>query len=772
MAKIIVVNESPTDVFSKHLSGKESFEVIRLGFSEIIKGNSFPDCLILTVNHKLDLAVKIKKVYPNARVASVFGGEKDFQSVLTFVYGLNDYDDINYSSWDDFDRLLLQPFPRPVKQLVFSRSVEDINYYVPNRELFNKFQPDPGPDFADFLADSVDISRHFLKWMHDWILEVKQFSFPVKLPANKKMISQLQFSVRNEYLGLPLFSIGDRVILSDEAGSELSFYSGDLLIESTVIMVDNAGVTIRLSKPVVAWQLIKLKAVKLSLFLQSRKIIRMNRVVQLLLNGFSGYYESLSVPASFVCSAVVNPLSVRQVIQYPNEIGLDESSRKILRDTYQVSALMDILSDTPISTLIGPAGTGKTFVSAIAVRAFIDRGYNVLLVSHSNLGVDNLVIEVAKHVGYSRILRLGNNLDVISPEAQKFHMSNRPIYHRSEVLNDFISGAYDDNDDWRRRGTVIAATIDGFLTLNEFKNDNFQSDVIFCDEASKGLCLEIFPLFLAARKKLVLIGDNKQLGNIPVPKSLKDYLYEISRLSQQKIEYFCDGFFNSLVGNQYLLTSMLRVNRRSLPKIVEIVNTFYEGKLIPGRFNPNSSGSVIFLDTKELCSTSEYREGSSWNNPLEVSILLKRLMSLAIKNINDGRKLTDLVVITPYMAQVRLLKKKLRNNLLFHTSFKALVNPENIDEILEKLVITVDAIQGGQRKDVLTSLVRSNDDQEIGFNKDIRRFNVAMSRAQDLLIIIGNSEPFIGCDHESIKNAFLQILELVKRDNKYFILKN
>ena len=232
------------------------------------------------------------------------------------------------------------------------------------------------------------------------------------------------------------------------------------------------------------------------------------------------------------------------------------------------------------------------------------------------------------------------------------------------------------------------------------------------------------------------------------------------------------GFFNSLVGNQYLLTSMLRVNRRSLPKIVEIVNTFYEGKLIPGRFNPNSSGSVIFLDTKELCSTSEYREGSSWNNPLEVSILLKRLMSLAIKNINDGRKLTDLVVITPYMAQVRLLKKKLRNNLLFHTSFKALVNPENIDEILEKLVITVDAIQGGQRKDVLTSLVRSNDDQEIGFNKDIRRFNVAMSRAQDLLIIIGNSEPFIGCDHESIKNAFLQILELVKRDNKYFILKN
>src|SRR5680860_1613036 len=105
MMKIVVINELPSDVFSTHLSGKETLEIIRMRIPENYTLSQAQ--LILTVNQNLFLAERIKKEYPNIKVVAVFGGHKDFQSVMTVVYGQNDYDYLNYKSWNDFVEILL-----------------------------------------------------------------------------------------------------------------------------------------------------------------------------------------------------------------------------------------------------------------------------------------------------------------------------------------------------------------------------------------------------------------------------------------------------------------------------------------------------------------------------------------------------------------------------------------------------------------------------------------------------------------------------------------
>ena len=155
--------------------------------------------------------------------------------------------------------------------------------------------------------------------------------------------------------------------------------------------------------------------------------------------------------------------------------------------------------------------------------------------------------------------------------------------------------------------------------------------------------------------------------------------------------------------------------------------------------------------------------GTSYVNPGEANVVISKFIMTAVNHLKQKGKITDLVIITPYMAQVHLFKKRLRKHLLFNSTLKEQVNEDNIEEILSQLVITVDAIQGGQRKFVFVGLVRSNSKGEIGFNNDIRRLNVALSRAQESLTIIGNPNPFLECQYEDIRLAFKKIMEIIKR---------
>jgi superfamily I DNA and/or RNA helicase len=157
---------------------------------------------------------------------------------------------------------------------------------------------------------------------------------------------------------------------------------------------------------------------------------------------------------------------------------------------------------------------------------------------------------------------------------------------------------------------------------------------------------------------------------------------------------------------------------------------FYEGSLIasptvsnhllrdlPGiTSNELTETAVSFIDTAGASYDETVEpEGDSRFNRLEAELVLRKVQAL----LDAGLAASEMAVITPYSAQVRLLRERLSQ-------------PEiEID--------SVDGFQGREKEAIIVSLVRSNPDGEIGFLEDTRRMNVALTRARRKLIVIGDS---------------------------------
>ena len=132
--------------------------------------------------------------------------------------------------------------------------------------------------------------------------------------------------------------------------------------------------------------------------------------------------------------------------------------------------------------------------------------------------------------------------------------------------------------------------------------------------------------------------------------------------------------------------------------------------------NDLTAGPVEFIDTAGAGYDEELEgDGDSRLNASEAELIRRRVTSL----LDAGVTPADIAVIAPYAAQVRKLRELLR---------------------VERLEIdTVDGFQGREKEAVLISLVRSNANGEIGFLADVRRMNVALTRARRKLIVVGDS---------------------------------
>jgi ATP-dependent RNA/DNA helicase IGHMBP2 len=160
---------------------------------------------------------------------------------------------------------------------------------------------------------------------------------------------------------------------------------------------------------------------------------------------------------------------------------------------------------------------------------------------------------------------------------------------------------------------------------------------------------------------------------------------------------------------------------------------FYAGKLkahasVASRILFPADLPFIFIDTAGS-GFAEKIEGTSATNPDEAAFLFRYLETLVEKltgyyNIKD---FPTIAVISPYREQIRLLK----DQLVETPSLKSY--EDNIS------VNTIDSFQGQERDIVLISMTRSNIEGEIGFLSDIRRMNVAITRAKKKLVIIGDS---------------------------------
>jgi superfamily I DNA and/or RNA helicase len=132
--------------------------------------------------------------------------------------------------------------------------------------------------------------------------------------------------------------------------------------------------------------------------------------------------------------------------------------------------------------------------------------------------------------------------------------------------------------------------------------------------------------------------------------------------------------------------------------------------------NPLTEWPIEFIDTAGASFDEETEpDGQSRLNPREADLIVLKVNEL----LASGVQAQQIGIITPYAAQARLLREKL--------------------SLSELEIDTVDGFQGREKEAILISLVRSNDRGEIGFLSDLRRMNVAMTRARRKLLIVGDS---------------------------------
>jgi superfamily I DNA and/or RNA helicase len=251
--------------------------------------------------------------------------------------------------------------------------------------------------------------------------------------------------------------------------------------------------------------------------------------------------------------------------------------------------------------------------------------------------------------------------------------------------------------------------------LYDARIDRFHFHTLVIDEA--GQCIEplawcIFPL----AEKIVLAGDHWQLP----PTVLSN---EAARLGLNR------SILETTISKSpavYLLNTQYRMR----PAIAGFSsNYFYNSLLLTAAHLLNTGVHITFIDT----AGSGYNEtrgpdGSSLQNEGELSIVQKILET-------EFLSLPQTAFISPYSGQVAAARDVLPKPLR---------------------ISTIDSFQGQEKEIIIVSLVRSNDDGDIGFLKDYRRMNVAITRAKEQLFVIGDSAT-IGAD--PFYNSFLTYIE-------------
>src|ERR1700754_546316 len=419
----------------------------------------------------------------------------------------------------------------------------------------------------------------------------------------------------------------------------------------------------------------------------------------------------------------------------------------------QATAVQKIVSAQDLAIVHGPPGTGKTTTLVQAIIALHQQNKKqILVVAPSNTAVD-LLSEKLTDEGLN-VLRIGNparvseklfSLTLDSKMAE--HRDNKEVkklkkqasaykdmahkYKRSfgkaerdqrkalfqeahRIMKDVAATEQHIIDDLVTKAQVITATLVG---ANHYTIRDVKFDTVVIDEAGQALEPACWIPILKAQK-VVLAGDHCQL-----PPTIKSAEAAKEGLSTTLLEK-CAALHPEAV---VLLEEQYRMN--------EAIMGFSSGVFYQGRLKAHASVAhrllfegdipVSFIDTAG-CGFDEQQQGTSLANPEEAAFLLKHLARLTA-GLNRAVGFPSIAIIAPYKEQIRVLNEQLA------------AHPELLKYNDHIAVNTVDSFQGQERDVVYISMTRSNTEGEIGFLSDIRRMNVALTRARKKLVVIGDS---------------------------------
>lgn len=422
----------------------------------------------------------------------------------------------------------------------------------------------------------------------------------------------------------------------------------------------------------------------------------------------------------------------------------------------QQAAVNRILAANELAIVHGPPGTGKTTTLVQAIKALIKQDHQqILVVAPSNTAVD-LLSEKLSDEGLN-VLRVGNparvseRLSSLTLDARMAeHNSMKEIKRLKKQANEFrdMAHKYKRNfgkaerdqrkalfdearnimkqventeqyimDDLVAKAQVITATLVG---ANHYTVRHLKYHTIVIDEAGQALEPACWIPILKAQK-VILAGDHCQLS--PTVKSEEAGRKGLSTTLLEK----CTARHPEAV---VLLEEQYRMHEMIMGYSSAV---FYEDKL---RAHASVAAHTLFQDDMPLsfvdtagCGFDEKTEGTSTTNPEEAAFLFKHLRQFVtgLHTHYQPQHFPSIAIISPYKQQIHILKEQL------------LSVPE-LQPYGDKISVnTIDSFQGQERDIVYISMTRSNNDNKIGFLSDIRRMNVAMTRARKKLVIIGDS---------------------------------
>lgn len=444
----------------------------------------------------------------------------------------------------------------------------------------------------------------------------------------------------------------------------------------------------------------------------------------------------------------------------------------------QERAVNEVLWAKDVAIVHGPPGTGKTTTLVEAINETLMRESQVLVCAQSNMAVD-WISEKLVDRGIN-VLRIGNPtrvndkmLGFTYERRFESHADYPQLWAIRKAIRELRKNRKKGSENYHQKmdrlksraaeielrinaelfgeARVIACTLVGSA---HHLLEGMKFGTLFIDEAAQALEAACWiPMRRASR--VILAGDHCQLP--PTVKSIAALRAGLGKTLMERI-----------AENKPEVVTLLKIQYRMNDEIMRFSsNWFYGGKVesapqikyrsvldydhpitwidtsneenqitIEGEDAPEDSASTASsVSAANLNSDLNFKEqfvGESFGriNKAEAELTLLTLAEYFTK-IGKQRVLEeriDVGIISPYRAQVQYLKKLIKKYEFFKP-YRRLIS-----------VNTVDGFQGQERDVILISLVRSNDEGQIGFLKDLRRMNVAMTRARMKLIILGNKD--------------------------------
>ena len=412
----------------------------------------------------------------------------------------------------------------------------------------------------------------------------------------------------------------------------------------------------------------------------------------------------------------------------------------------QEKAVNEVLWAKDVAVVHGPPGTGKTTTLVEAIFETLRRESQVLVCAQSNMAVD-WISEKLVDRGIN-VLRIGNPTRV-NDKMLSFTYERRfeahPDYPQLWSIRKAIRELRQQRkhaDSWHQKmdrlksratelelrirsslfgeARVIASTLTGAAN-RVLEGEKYST--LFIDEAAQALEAACW---IAIRKagRVILAGDHCQLP--PTVKSIMALKGGLGKTLMERI-----------VENKPETVTLLKMQYRMNEQIMKFSSEWFYNGMVESAPTVSHRGildydtPMMWIDTAE-CDGKEEFVGENFGriNRAEAELTLQTLQQY-LEKIGKQRILEELIdvgIISPYRAQVQLLRKELRKREFFRP-YRHLLT-----------VNTVDGFQGQERDIILISLVRSNDGGDIGFLRDLRRMNVAITRARMKLIILGSSE--------------------------------